>query len=170
MAKALFWIAGLAIAVVLLARDGDPVEIVVPAREQSAVVATPPAPPPTITYGETRLVRAADGHFYADATINGTTIRFLVDTGASAVALTADDARRAGLSFSQADFTHEGQGIGGPVALMPVTLERLTVGGVEARDVQAVVAKDKLPMSLLGQTFLSRVRSVAIERDTMVLR
>jgi aspartyl protease family protein len=60
-------------------------------------------------------------------------------------------------------------GVGGPVEVTPVVLDRIAVGGIEARSVQAAVAED-LPVSLLGQSYLERVGSVEIRGDTMVLR
>ncbi len=113
------------------------------------------------------LERAGDGHFYAEAQVNGARIRFLVDTGASLVALTPDDARRAGISVGDAN--GRAIGAGGEVAFSPVTIDRLAVGPVEARAVRGAVA-ERLPVSLLGQSFLSRVGSVEMRGDTMILR
>ena len=60
-------------------------------------------------------------------------------------------------------------GVGGPIEVAPVTIDRIAVGALEARGVQAAVA-DQLPVSLLGQNFLARVGTVEIRGDTMVLR
>ena len=114
-----------------------------------------------------QLLRGPDGHFYADAQVNGTTIRFMVDTGASVVVLTGADAQRAGIQLPSE--RSMAMGVGGPVEVIPVTLDRIAVGGIEARGVQAAVA-DELPVSLLGQSYLQRVGSVEIRGDTMVLR
>ena len=119
--------------------------------------------------GTTELLRAADGHFYADADISGSRVRFLVDTGASVVALTGADARAAGLAWSQADIGPVAQGASGPVAGVHVTLDSVTLGGHEARNVAAVIVPEGLPVSLLGQSFLSTVHPVRIEQDRMVL-
>ncbi len=113
------------------------------------------------------LRRGPDGHFYADAQVNGTTIRFLVDTGASVVVLSRADAQRAGIQLPAARSV--AMGVGGPIEVIPVTLDRVAVGGIEARGVQAAVA-DELPVSLLGQSYLQRVGSVEIRGDKMVLR
>ena len=114
-----------------------------------------------------QLQRGPDGHFYADAQVNGTTIRFMVDTGASVVVLTGADAQRAGIQLPSRRET--AMGVGGPVEVAPVTLDRISIGGIEARGVRAAVA-DELPVSLLGQSYLQRVSSVEIRGDTMVLR
>ena len=113
------------------------------------------------------LRRGPDGHFYADAQVNGTTIRFLVDTGASMVVLTRQDAQRAGIQLPSARAM--AMGVGGPIEVIPVTLDRIAVGGIEARGVEAAIA-DETPVSLLGQSYLQRVGSVEIRGDTMVLR
>ncbi len=113
------------------------------------------------------LARAEDGHFYAEAQVNGARIRFLVDTGASLVALTPEDARRAGIAVG--DASGRALGADGEVAFAPVTIDRLAIGPIEARGVRGAVA-ERLPVSLLGQSFLQRVRSVEMRGDTMILR
>ncbi len=116
------------------------------------------------------LQREPDGHFYADAVVNGATIRFMVDTGASSVALTQADAQRAGMFYSANDFNQVGRGAGGDIALRPVTFDRIAVGSIEAQGVRGVVIGGDADMSLLGQSFLSTLGGVSIEGDTMVLR
>jgi aspartyl protease family protein len=116
------------------------------------------------------LPRALDGHFYVDAMVNGTNVHFMVDTGASSVALTQADAQRAGMFFSSNDFNQVGRGAGGEIALRPVMLDRVAVGNIEARGVQGVVIGGDGDMSLLGQSFLSTLGGVSIQGDTMVLR
>ena len=85
------------------------------------------------------------------------------------VALTGADARAAGLDWSAAEIHEVAQGATGPVAGIRVTLDRITLGGHEARDVDAVIVPEGLPVSLLGQSFLSTVESVRIEQGRMVL-
>jgi aspartyl protease family protein len=119
--------------------------------------------------GSIDLARAADGHFYAETTVNSAPVRLLVDTGASVVALTAADARAAGLTWSAAEIEIVAQGASGPVAGVPVTLDRVVLGGHEARDVRAIIVPEGLAISLLGQSFLATIDPVRIERDRMVL-
>jgi len=116
------------------------------------------------------LPRALDGHFYVDALVNGTSIHFMVDTGASSVALSQADAQRAGMFFSANDFNEVGRGAGGEIALRPITLDRVAVGNIEARGVQGVVIGGDGDTSLLGQSFLSTLGGVSIQGNTMVLR
>lgn len=115
------------------------------------------------------LDRSHDGHFYADTEINGQTIRMLVDTGASAIALAREDARRAGIGVSIGMPQVIGQGAGGDVHGEVVSLDRVALGGTEAEKVHAVVL-DQGQVSLLGQSFLSKFESVEIKGDQMVLR
>ncbi len=115
------------------------------------------------------LEREGDGHFYADTEINGQKVRMLVDTGATAIALSRDDARRAGVGISIAMPEVVGKGASGDVHGEIVTLDRVALGGAEAENVAAVVLDDG-EMSLLGQSFLARFDSVEIKGDRMVLK
>jgi aspartyl protease family protein len=119
--------------------------------------------------GALSLDRQLDGHFYADVMINGATIRMLVDTGASAIALSRDDARRAGVGISIGMPNVVGQGASGDVKGEFVTLGRVALAGESAENVPAVVL-DGGEKSLLGQAFLAKFASVEIRGDTMVLR
>lgn len=119
-------------------------------------------------YGTVALARAPDGHFYADALVNGAEIRFLIDTGASSVVLTPTDAERAGISGK--DYSVVGKGVGGDIPLMPATADCLELGSIAARDVPLMIAKANLPISLLGQSYLSQLGSISISGDTMTLR
>jgi aspartyl protease family protein len=138
----------------------------------AATTAAEPPAPATMLAGNgiasVELQRAPNSHFYADALVNGSPVRFIVDTAATSVVLTRADAQRVGLLGG--DFSVRGRGAGGEVRLMPVTITRLAVGPVGAEQVPAMVAEDGLQVSLLGQTYLQRVGTVTIEGDRMVLR
>lgn len=141
-----------------------------PAAVASEAAPAPPSPAPQRAgngLASRELTRNADGHFYAEAQVNGARIRFMVDTGASVVALTPADARSAGIALP--DERARARGAGGEIEVIPVTIDRLAVGPLEARDVRGAVA-DGLPVSLLGQSFLGQVGSVEIRGDVMVLR
>lgn len=145
-------------------RRGEPAAVAV----EAAPAPASPAPPSAGNGIASReLSRSPDGHFYAEAQVNGARIRFMVDTGASVVALTPADARRAGIALP--DERARARGAGGEIEVIPVTIERLAIGPLEARDVRGAVA-DGLPVSLLGQSFLGQVGSVEIRGDVMVLR
>ncbi len=119
--------------------------------------------------GEVVLPRADDGHFYADVTVDGGSANMMVDTGASIVALTADDADAVGVQWSQDAIQPVARGASGTVYGVPVRLERVQVGQLEAQGVDAVVVPEGLDVSLLGQSFLSKIQRVEIEQDRMVL-
>lgn len=114
------------------------------------------------------LDQAPDKHFYLIAKVNGADVRFLVDTGSSAVVLSRRDALRAGIGAG--DYEAKAHGAGGEVRLMPVKLARVTIGLLAADNVPAMVAESGLPVSLLGQSLLGRFGSVEIEGARMTLR
>jgi aspartyl protease family protein len=115
-----------------------------------------------------KLDRHWDGHFYADAEVNGQRIHFLVDTGATVIALSREDARRAGIATSIGMPGVVGEGASGAIHGEVATLDRVTLGSTTAHDMEAVVL-DGGSRSLLGQSFLSKFASVEIHGDTMVL-
>jgi aspartyl protease family protein len=119
---------------------------------------------------ETVLLRHEDGHFYADAMVNGQLIHFLVDTGASMIALTASDAQKIGMNFSPNEFEVVGRGASGDVLGKQVTFHHVTLDNKEAWDLHGAVLADGLGVSLLGQNFLAQVGTVEIKGDQMILR
>jgi aspartyl protease family protein len=121
------------------------------------------------SYDAVELQRQPDGHFYAEADVDGNTVRFLVDTGASMIALSARDAEAMGLEWNDSELQHVGRGVNGDVFGKPVTLANVVVGDLQADDVAAVIIPEGLDVSLLGQSFLSRVEAVNIEGDRMTL-
>ena len=116
------------------------------------------------------IERSGDGHFYVDAEVNGQLVHFLVDTGATAVVLTMADAKHVGLPFTPERFTVVGRGASGDTRGELITIGRVAIGRKEAFDVKGVVLDEGLDISLLGQSFLSRVGTVVIDGDKMVLR
>ncbi len=123
--------------------------------------------------GETAVAlrRARDGHFWADADVNGGAVRFLIDTGASTVALSHADARRAGLDPDRLRYTARIMTAGGEARGAPVRLDRIAVGDVTLENVQAIVIEgDALPISLLGMSFLGRLSRYEATQDSLILR
>jgi aspartyl protease family protein len=112
---------------------------------------------------------AADtaGHFLSDGSVNGMPIRFLVDTGASMIALPGAEAERMGLDYrkGQRGFV---QTAGGRVATYTVRLDTVRVGSIELAGVDAVVIEQGLSVALLGMTFLNRV-DMRRDGQTMIL-
>ncbi len=124
---------------------------------------------PDYLSGELMLTRQADGHYYATPTINGTEVQTLVDTGASVIALTGSDAQALGLSWNEDDLGVIAQGASGPVMGVAVQLDTVQLGGFEAHDVPAMIVPEGLPITLLGQSFLSRIPNVEITDGQMNL-
>jgi aspartyl protease family protein len=119
--------------------------------------------------GDLVLDRAGDGHFYASVRVDTRDYRMLVDTGASMVALTGEDARNIGLHWDPGALAPVARGAGGVVMGVPVELAEVAVGDFVAHGVDAVIIPEGLPVSLLGQSFLSQVEIVAISGDTLTL-
>lgn len=116
------------------------------------------------------LRRAPDGHFWAEAEVNGRPVRFLIDTGASHVTLSPADAERVGLRPLRDDFTLSVATANGSVPVAPVTLDSLDLGPLHVSGVAAVVHGAALPQSLLGMSFLNRLGGFAVEGDRLILR
>ncbi|MDN3646498.1 TIGR02281 family clan AA aspartic protease [Pontixanthobacter aestiaquae] len=114
------------------------------------------------------LKRQSDGHFYANGTVQGASTEFLVDTGASVIALTGNDARAAGLTWNDADIRPIGTGASGAVYGVATIIDQVEVGGLAQRNVRAVIIPEGLEISLLGQSFLAQIDSVEIVKDKMV--
>ena len=119
--------------------------------------------------GAVTLERNSDGHFYADVMINGASVRMLVDTGATGIALSREAARSAGVATSIGMNEVVGEGADGAVRGEFVQLDRVELGHRKAQGLNAIVLNSG-QMSLLGQSFLSEFDSVQIEGDRMVLR
>ena len=105
----------------------------VAAGDKKPLAALPPAPAGN-GLAARELRRAPDGHFYAEAQVNGARIRFLIDTGASMVVLTPEDAQRAAIALPAERMI--AQGAGGEIEVIPVSIERIAIGPLEARDVR----------------------------------
>lgn len=113
--------------------------------------------------------RSGDGHFYVDAQVNGAPVHFIVDTGASGIALSAGDARRAGVLFTNDEFAVIGRGASGPVRGKFVTFDRVTLGTKTVENISGAVLEGGQE-SLLGQNFLQHFDAVEIRGDRLTLR
>lgn len=116
--------------------------------------------------GRIVLPQGQGGHFFADGMVNGRSMRFMVDTGATTVALGVDDARRIGLSFDTAPRINMSTA-NGVAAAWRVKLHSVRINDVEVFDVDAIVGPN-MPYALLGNSFLGRF-NMNRTSDTMVL-
>lgn len=111
-----------------------------------------------------------DGHFFTYGKVNRGSIEFLVDTGATVVALTQNDARKAGIVLQDLNYTVPIQTAGGTIYAASVSLDTVAIGGINVRNVQAVVVREGLSQSLLGMSFLGQLQKVEVTPSAMMLR
>ena len=114
------------------------------------------------------LTADSRGHFSTIGTVNGATVRFLVDTGASMISLGASDARRANIDVRNGE-PGMAMTANGPTRVWKVKLYSVKVGAITMNDVEASVHAIDLPVALLGMSFLNRME-MKREGETMTLR
>ena len=120
--------------------------------------------------GEVIVNRRLSGEFAIAAKVNSARVTFLFDTGASLVVLTAADARKAGVKSGDLDYDVPVSTANGSALAAEVDLDRVAVGSIVMRNVRALVARPgALEESLLGMSFLERLRSYAVDRGRLVL-
>ena len=120
---------------------------------------------------EVRIARGAHNQFFVTANVNASPAEFLVDTGASYVALRESDALSAGVYTKLADYTHPVRTANGETRAALVTLRSVTVGDLRVDNVKAfVLPDDQLGMNLLGMSFLSRLESVEARNGELLLK
>jgi aspartyl protease family protein len=118
---------------------------------------------------ETRVPLAPDGHFWIQAKVNGVAVNFLVDTGATLTAVSADTAERVGLEPRDAGIPIRMQTANGTVAAHLTTIDDLRFGNVAAHGIDAIIAPGLGPTNVIGMNLLSRLASVRFDGGTMVL-
>lgn len=110
------------------------------------------------------------GQYHYKGRVNSGYVDFLVDTGASAVALTAADARKAGVRESDLKYNVPISTAGGQNFAARVTLDQVALGGIILRDVEAFVVPKGLETSLLGMTWLGQLQEVKATPNALLLR
>ncbi len=146
-----------------------------PARQPVAAAAVAAPAPPADADGSSaaqpaEVAKAADGHYWAEAAVDGHAVRFLVDTGASAVALTPTDAQRLGLDLTSLDYDRPVATANGTTQAASVKLHEVSVAGAKVEDVDALVVKTGLAQSLLGMSYLGRLSQFEATRTALILR
>lgn len=111
-----------------------------------------------------------DGHYWTNARVNNGVINFLVDTGASTVALTPEDARRAGINMNELQYNVPVATAAGQNVAASVQLKSISVGPVTLRNVRAIVVPEGLSTSLLGMSFLGQLQKVEATPHALILR
>jgi aspartyl protease family protein len=120
--------------------------------------------------GDVTLRAGDSGHFETAAEINGRDVEVMVDTGATMVALTYEDAERAGIYLKEADFTHSVSTANGTAKVAPVEIGTVAIGSITVRNVKGAVAeRGKLHKTLLGMSFLAKLSRVEMRKQALVL-
>lgn len=130
-----------------------------------------PAPHPQGSAYRTATLRAdSRGHFQVEGAVDGRRLDFMVDTGATVIALRERDAGKLGIFPTPRDYTGRSSTANGIVKVAPVRLPSLEVNGIRVYDVAAVVIPDEsLSVNLLGMSFLSRLRRFEMANGRLVM-
>lgn len=158
--------SSLSVAYWLNHADGRASEAQAASLPQAAEIAAPSTP----RASDAQVLRGPDGHYWAEATIDGRAVRVLVDTGATVVALTRQDAQRLGLTLTPDDFSRTINTAAGPARAAAVTLGSVAVAGARVDDVEAMVVEAGLEQSLLGMSYLGRLSAFQATPAGLTLR
>ena len=126
-------------------------------------------PQATFTDDRIEVPKGPDNHFHLTLMINSVPVDFLVDTGASQMVLTQDDAARVGLNPDTLAYIGKAYTANGEVATAPVRLDTVDLGDIRDRRVRASVNSGDMDGSLLGMSYLSRFESIEIRQNTLIL-
>jgi len=167
---------GVTVAVVVLLRDyttvlhptggGNAAPTTVAARSP----ATAPLPERAAQANQMVIQAGPHGHFFVEAQIRSRNIRFLVDTGASFVTLSQDDAERLGYAIHQLDYSGISNTANGMARFAPVVIDEIAIGDFVVRDVQASVIDSPMEGSLLGMAFLRKLPGFEVRHDRLILK
>ncbi|MBV9589526.1 MAG: TIGR02281 family clan AA aspartic protease [Hyphomicrobiales bacterium] len=140
------------------------------ASTRPAASMVPTSSSPAFGSGPLTLYGDRGGQFQADVVVEGATLRMLVDTGAYSVALTAEDAERAGIHPFPSDYVQPVNTANGVVMAAKAELREVTLGQIRVRDVASIVLpRGAGHISLLGMTFLKRLSSFQVLENRLVL-
>lgn len=137
-------------------------------REQKAP--TPPVQKAALPNGRVKLKADGRGHFLGTFQLNGKAIEGLVDTGASTIAVNESTARRLGFTGNSLDFRYKVSTANGLTDAARITIDRVEIGTVRVRNVEAMVLRDKaLSGTLVGMSFLTKLRSYQVQDGGLTL-
>jgi len=123
----------------------------------------------SVDEGRIEVPRSPDGHYYLTLDLNGTDVRFIVDTGATDMVLTQADAARVGIDPDSLRYTGIARTANGTVRTARVRLDEVRLGSILDRGVSAWVNEGALDTSLLGMAYLQRYDRIEIERNRLIL-
>jgi aspartyl protease family protein len=166
---------GAAGAVVSLqqSRQASAAELSAPTPVAASATAGPSSAPTATTSSGNRdasIPKSADGHYWAQADVNGSAVRFLVDTGATAVSLSPEDARRLGFAPDSLTYSYKVMTAAGEARAAKVQLNSISVGGARIDGVDAYVIEKGLTQSLLGMSYLGRLSTFEATQSALILR
>ena len=178
---------GIVVLLFMLQGPGAPAAALAVPRQASVALAAPPAASRPVVYTPSAGVgrplpmpapnhqvtaqRAQNGHFYFDAAVNGITIRTVFDTGASQVALRAEDAGRIGIAVNGLTYSVPVNTANGISYVAPVMLDTIQVGDIIVHNVVGMVSKPgSQSVTLLGQSFMSKLAGYRVEDGALILQ
>lgn len=115
------------------------------------------------------IARSIDGHFYVRTTVNNQSLKFMIDTGASDVAISAEDAKKIGIDPATLKYTKEYSTANGITRAAPIMLNSIKIGPAVITKVKAHINEGKLDVSLLGMSVISRFKSFRIDGNLLIL-
>ena len=120
--------------------------------------------------GQAVAWRSSDGHFHFEASLNGAPVPVLVDTGASAVAISRETASRIGIELADTAFIHEARTANGTTRFARAMIDEIVIEGVQVFNVEAAVLPDgRLSDTLLGMSFLGQLQGFNVKGDRLTL-
>lgn len=122
-----------------------------------------------VSTGVVEVPRRPDGHFYLTLQVNGENVQFVVDTGATDVVLTKQDARKVGIELDDLAFIGAAMTANGQVRTAPARVDEITLGDIAMRDVKVYVNEGDMNRSLLGMSYLRRFERIEIADDMLIL-
>lgn len=119
--------------------------------------------------GRIEIPMSFDGHYYVDAALNGTEVRFVIDTGASDMVLSQDDAAKIGLAPDDLNYIGRAMTANGEVRTAMITLGSVELGPHSDRNIKARVTEGDMDISLLGMSYLNRYEQIIISQGKLTL-
>lgn len=119
--------------------------------------------------GRIEVPRSPDGHYHLQTTVNGTSVEFILDTGASSIVLTQSDAQAVGLDPNSLNYFSRAMTANGEVRTAPVRLDQVALGPITDRNVAALVNEGEMRTSLMGMDYLQRWGKIEISQGVLSL-
>lgn len=126
-------------------------------------------PKQVVEGGETRIALARDGHYWLTAQVNGKPVNFMIDTGATLTAVSAEVAERVGLEPRRGGIPLQLNTANGVISAQIATIDELRFGNVAARGLDTVIAPNLGDTSVIGMNLLSRLKGWRVENGTLIL-